>query len=103
MNKDNFLSRQDFWKALIAEQKKSGLSQAQFCKARGVALSSFCSWLAKLNKLPKSQAKDFARVELVTDTSKKEPMRIVFQSGATLYFAERPEAEFLAELVRLVS
>ena len=34
------MSKKD-WNAIIAEYKTSGVSQSQFCKSRGVGLSSF--------------------------------------------------------------
>jgi len=36
------------WRRLIAEQAESGLAQEAFCRARGLAVSSFCNWRRKL-------------------------------------------------------
>jgi len=49
------------WVKLLEECEKSGLSQSEFCKERGLKLSSFYGWKAKLKKQgllsePKDQA-----------------------------------------------
>jgi predicted transcriptional regulator len=38
----------DDWKALIAEQKSSGLNQSQFCRSKGLDKSTFSRHLKKL-------------------------------------------------------
>ena len=36
------------WRALLWEQRESGLSQRAFCKRKGLALSSFRNWKRRL-------------------------------------------------------
>ena len=36
------------WESLIEEQQAAGLSQAAFCRARGLSLSSFQHWRRRL-------------------------------------------------------
>lgn len=47
------------WQRLLAEQRQSGESQQVFCKARGIALSTFQSWKRRLGDsvaIPAGQA-----------------------------------------------
>ena len=40
----------DFWKKTIADQRRSGLSQADFCHQQGLSLSTFQRWRSRLAK-----------------------------------------------------
>ena len=37
------------WKALIDQQRSSGLSAAQFCKQEDIGYASFCNWRKRLS------------------------------------------------------
>ena len=39
------------WKALIDQQRSSGLSAAQFCKQEEIGYASFCNWRKRLTDL----------------------------------------------------
>ena len=99
MKEANFSSRREYWKQLIGEQSRSGLTQAEFCRDRGVSVGTFSSWKAQLKKECKSNAGGLVRVEV----GRPEPMRIVFPGGAALHFAETPSPEWITELMKLVS
>ena len=43
-------SKQDEWRARIAEQERSGLSVKQFCKERALTECSFYSWRKRLRQ-----------------------------------------------------
>jgi len=63
------------WVKLFEECEKSGLSQSEFCKDRGLKLSSFYGWKAKLKKQGLlSETKDQADKNNV---SKAKPNRFV--------------------------
>jgi transposase-like protein len=47
----------DEWRALLAEQQDSGLTQSAFCRQRGLAISTFQHWK---RKLATAEASDFA-------------------------------------------
>jgi hypothetical protein len=51
------------WRALLAEQRGSGLSIAAFCRRAGVPLSSFYAWRRKLERVPV-----FAEARIVADS-----------------------------------
>jgi hypothetical protein len=96
MKGSDFKTRREYWKALMKEQEGSGLTQAEFCKAKGISKSGFYNWRSSIKK-----QKDLVRVEVVDDVA--EPMRIVFGSGVALHFAQTPEPEWIIELMKLVS
>lgn len=99
MKEAKFSSRREYWKSLIEEQKRSGLSQAEFCAKRGLSRSSFYNWSSTLKR-------DDERSALVpvieVGNPIVEPMRIVFQNGVALHFAQKPEPEWIMEILRLV-
>ena len=44
-------TRNEYWQKQIADWKASGLSQKQFCLSRSLALSTFCYWKSKINRI----------------------------------------------------
>jgi hypothetical protein len=98
MKEANFSTRREYWAALVAEQKTSGLSVPEFCRSRGIARQSFYSWVGRLKRRPRSP--ELIRVERPQTA---EPCRITFKNGATLHFGVRPEPEWLRLLLELVS
>ena len=98
MREANLQTGKDFWKALIKEQERSGLSQAEFCTTKGLSRASFYNWRSVLKK---EKQKDLVRVEVLD--GKPEPMRIVFAGGVVLHFSQTPAPEWIMELMRLVS
>jgi hypothetical protein len=99
----NFSTRQEYWKTLIEEQKSSGLSQAQFCKERGLSKSSFYNWSSILKRGGNKRRRNFVPVVAASPSPRPEPMKVVFQSGVALHFAELPDPEWIVELMRLVA
>lgn len=43
-------SREGFWRKLVAEQRRSGLSQAEFCRRRGLVPGTFAWWKRELKR-----------------------------------------------------
>lgn len=102
MKETNFSKKQEYWKDLLAEQRASGLTVADFCDRRGIASSSFYSGTARLKKKTAGPKSEFIRIE-ENKSSSQEPMRIVFPNGATLYLSQTSDAEWVMEILRLVS
>lgn len=98
MKESSFSSGQKYWDAKIAEQRSSGLSQAEFCRSRGISVTAFYSWLSKSKKL--RPRKDLVRLEV---SENSEPLRVVFQNGVALHFSKTPDPEWLMLLMKLVS
>jgi hypothetical protein len=49
--KRHYETRDQYWQKQIADWKVSGLSQKQFCLSRSLALSTFCYWKSKINRI----------------------------------------------------
>jgi hypothetical protein len=47
-------SSRDEWIAVLAEQEASGVSILQFCRRRGIAVSTFHSWRSRLRGRPRA-------------------------------------------------
>lgn len=79
------------WQALIEEQEKSGLSQAEFCKQHNIAVSQFGYYRGLLKakdqaKLRKSGL--FSPVQIKKqDTKLSEEIKIVLPNGFQCYFS----------------
>jgi len=53
-------TKEDYWRARIAEQEQSGMSVGRFCREEGLAEGSFYGWRKRLRQ---SEAVRFALVE----------------------------------------
>ncbi|MFT5700627.1 MAG: hypothetical protein ACI8ZB_003502 [Desulforhopalus sp.] len=44
-------TKAEYWQRQIKDWKASGLNQKQFCLSRSLALSTFCYWKSKTNRI----------------------------------------------------
>jgi hypothetical protein len=97
-----------FWEQEIGRFEGSGLRHAEFCRQRGLRLTSFRSWLYRLREEAAGTsavaAASLARfVEVVEATPAGSPVGCVLRlGGLEVQLASLPSAEYLAELARLV-
>jgi transposase-like protein len=113
--KQTIFSKDEYWQALIAEQKASGLSQSKFCSGRGISKSTFSQWISHFNSqrlegaksqeskplLESKSKRDLVRVKI--DNEKASAFRIIFSSGVILEFSERPEPLWITEMMKLIA
>lgn len=102
-------TKQDQWTRIIAEWETSGLLQKKFCVARGISLSLFCYWRARLRELQGEQKKEVACFEVanasyfdsaVTDiVFETDGIRMVVGGAASLTLSGRL---ILEELTRVL-
>lgn len=92
-----------WWAAQVAAQKRSGLSQQAFCKARGVSLSSFARWRKSL--LSEDEPRELAVVEeparfveLELPMQPTKPLVRVSLGAVTVDFEILPPPAWVAEL-----
>ncbi|BBP45022.1 hypothetical protein THMIRHAS_03950 [Thiosulfatimonas sediminis] len=52
------MSKHELWVQRIADWQASGLSQRAFCQQEGLAISTFYTWLRKLQSLSKELVKE---------------------------------------------
>ena len=92
------------WARVVAGYEKSGLTHADFCEIRHLNLATFRSWLYRLrNEQGLREEAPPKLVELVPAPEQSEASGCVVQVGACeVRFSARPEAEYLAALLRAV-
>jgi len=49
--KRHYETKDEYWQKQFGDWKVSGLSQKQFCLSRSLALSTFCYWKSRLNRI----------------------------------------------------
>jgi hypothetical protein len=54
----------DQWAGFLSDQRASGLSQVEFCKREGIALSTFARWRQQLAGADESTAREEPWIEL---------------------------------------
>ena len=54
----------DQWASVLSDQRASGLSQVEFCRREGIALSTFARWRQRLSGAEKATSCDEPWIEL---------------------------------------
>lgn len=62
--------REAYWRQMVDEHQRSGLSQTQFAKQRGVAASSLSEWRYRLKKSKNKSLKSILNPVVVSDKTK---------------------------------
>jgi hypothetical protein len=106
MKQEKRKSREIYWQERVSAQKASGKPASAFCKEQGLSVHSFYFWKQRFNK--KSTGRDSfipvkAPLTPAAPSRQVEPLRVVFQNGATLYFAITPDPEWIQTLLKCVS
>lgn len=97
-----------FWEQEIGRFEGSGLRHEEFCRQRGLRLTSFRSWLYRLREedasRPAMPAAPLARfVEVVEATPSGSPVGCLLRvGGVELQLTLLPSAAYVVELARLV-
>jgi len=92
------------WVRIVSVFERTGPTQAEFCKARGLTLSTFRLWLYRLRKgQGKRQQRRPKLVELVSVPERADESACVLRVGACeVRFSGRPDVEYLSALLRAV-
>lgn len=53
------------WRALVDQQRDSGLSAMQFCKQQSIGYASFCNWRKRLSDVPAGESAGSAEAGFV--------------------------------------
>ena len=97
-----------FWEQEVGRFEGSGLRHEEFCRQRGLRLTSFRSWLYRLREeeasRPAMPAAPLARfVEVVEATPSGSPVGCLLRvGGVELQLTSLPSAAYVVELARLV-
>lgn len=59
--------RESFWREVITAQRESELTQKKFCERNGLKISSFKSWVRKVNQGLVVKEPRFVQVEVKTE------------------------------------
>ena len=87
------------WAQRIEEQKKSGLSQREFCKEHSLNYSNFSYYCRKKTKKKDQGKKQFIPIKGNHFASNVQ----VRTSGAEFSFSNLPDVEWLVSLVKKLS
>ena len=96
---------------MIAEWKRSGLSQAEFCRRRGIKIGAFGWWKRQLGKpagdVPKRRGRPpkvssrFVEVRL-TGTSSASTYEVVLARGRLIRAPSQFDPQILSQLITAV-
>ncbi len=65
-------TKDEYWQKQIGDWKVSGLSQKQFCLSRSLALSTFCYWKSKINRIKSNTPKFYPLTVPVLDENSSD-------------------------------
>lgn len=88
------------WRAILAEQGRSGLGVAAFCRQRSIPASSFFGWRRKLGRAGADAAPEFARVKVVPEpVGCAGSIDVCLRGGRRLRVRRGFDAALLAEVI----
>ena len=96
---------ESFWRRALTAQDHSGLSQLEFCRRNGLAVSTFHGWRRRLRETPiESEGPQSSFVEVCRPTvsepdSQQDQMELIFPSGLRLKLPSQVEGRTLAEIL----
>jgi len=90
--------RREHWQELLRRWQASGLSQAQFCRPRGIPVWRFTWWKRRLGAAGVERGCSFVPVQLVAPPSAGE-LELTLRGGRVLRFGADVEAARLAGIV----
>jgi len=88
-------------RSLVRRYKKSGLSQAAFCRENKIVATTFTNWVRRCAK-KKDGAEKFAEIELSTPDLAGTSAEIVYPDGKVLRLRELQITDQSATFIRRV-
>ena len=101
------LDRERYWRAVIREQRASGLSISAFCRQRELSAGSFFNWRRKLAERrrkrtiePERPAAKFVPIELSAPRAvRRAGCEVVLPNGCRIVVPAQCDAGWLREIV----
>jgi len=95
--------RRQRWRQTVQQWRASGLSQAEFCRHRGIPYSRFVWWKRRVSaELPATVAQPSGFVPLGTLRLPRPRLEVVLRNGRRLRFGPELAPEQLAGLVAVL-
>ncbi len=98
-----------FWRRAFSAQRASGLTQFEFCREHGLALSTFYRWQRRLGEVEEVAeglgSPGFVEVKLKAEPAVAEPLEeekgfeLRFASGVRLRLPSQVQGQSLAEVL----
>ena len=111
-------NKEEFWRLLVEEQQRYGLSIRAFCRAKAISEPSFYAWRRELQKRDAQRTADAGRngrlipVDVIRPTSEharpssgdgQAPLEICTPGGFTLRFGHDTTPETIARLLDVIT
>jgi len=112
------VNKEEFWRSLVEEQRRCGLSVRAFCRQKGISEPSFYAWRKELLKRDAERAAEgggngrLIPVEVIRPTREnaapsrddgKTPLEICTPGGFTLRFGHDATPETIARLLDVIA
>jgi len=95
---DVAVRKRDRWRELLRRWQASGLSQAAFCRRRGVPVQKFLWWKRRLSSEGAASGASFVPVQVMAGSSAGE-LELTLHGGRLLRFGPDVELTRLAGIV----
>jgi len=96
------------WRALVNQQKQSGLTQREFCKEQQLKLSTFAYYASVFSNKKKNSEKisnnNFIPVEIRNSSKHKAvKLKIIFPNGMTCFLPEDLEINTIKKFIEVLN
>ena len=96
-------SRYTEWQAIVEDQEKSGLSQADYCQSKNIVLSKFVYYRGCVKKSLRCADKALVPVKVISKESvSTSDVRVVLPNGFQLLFSGSLEPIRVKQLVEVL-
>lgn len=92
----------EIWKKRLREWRKSGLSQAEYCRQKGLRIKSFAYW--KRKEKPEQKEVGFVGLSIPTieRVQDESPVRVILKSGYVIEIKDGFAPSTLRDVVRVL-
>ena len=89
---------------MIAEFHSGGAGMKEFCKAKGIAYSTFKNWLYRSKKQTKDlQTAQFVPITIQKEVCSTEEIKVTLKNGISLIISNTFNEEVLLKLIKVLN
>jgi hypothetical protein len=102
MDGDAKVERERMWRGHLAAWRTSGLSQAEYCRQRGLTQTDFSWWKRELARRTAAAAPTFVPVCIAAPPGNPYAFELALRGGRVLRFDARVDPAELSAVVRVL-
>lgn len=91
--------RREHWGWVLRQWRASGLTQAEFCRRRGIPVGNFSWWKCRMGSRPLAAPAEFVPLGVLTRAPQQSRLEVVLSNGRRLRFGVEVDPGHVSRLV----